>query len=319
VAYRTGKAGRRQLIWVDRTGAARGALGEPDDYSSPRLFSDGRVVVVRRTQTSNDLWLLDGARASRLTFGATPDQNPVLSPDGARVAFHSNRTGKWDIYARLTSGAGTEERLVASEQTLKVPTSWSSDGRFLLYSSSDPQTTMDLWVLGLDGARAPVPFLKTPFVEHAGAFSPDGRWVAYNSNESGRNEVYVRPFVLPSEMDLPARGDGRSRLQPDTAGGQWQISTTGGKMPLWRRDGKELYYLSPTGTMMAAPIAVNGVALVPGTPIALFPTRIADAGVDSGFREYDVASDGRFLINTELPSDVGPIRLILNWNPEAKK
>ena len=149
-------------------------------------------------------------------------------------------------------------------------------------------------------------------------FSPDGRWVAYQSNESGRMEVYVRPFVPPSpgaSADGPPVTGGGS-----TAGGQWQVSSSGGIMPLWRPDGKELFYIDPAGAMMAAPITIAGAAVIPGAPVVLFPTHIVDGGVDTQQgRQYDVAPDGRFLINTALDSAVAPITLIQNWNPEAKK
>jgi hypothetical protein len=163
------------------------------------------------------------------------------------------------------------------------------------------------------GERTPSVFLKTPFQELYGAFSPDGRWVAYHSDASGRMEIYVRRFVPPSPQ---ASAD----TPPAAAGGQWQVSTAGGIMALWRPDGKELYYLNPEGAMMAAPIAVVEDALVPGAPVVLFPTRIVGRGVDIGVgRQYNVAPDGRFLINTELPRDAAPITLIQHWNPEAKK
>jgi hypothetical protein len=130
--------------------------------------------------------------------------------------------------------------------------------------------------------------------------------VAYQSNESGRPEVYVRPFVAPGAADK-------------AAGGQWQVSTAGGIAPVWRPDGKELYYLNPAGDMMAAPIAVSGTVLQPGAPVKLFPSRIVGGGVDRQLgRQYDVAADGRFLINTEVDGgDAAPITLIQNWNPEA--
>ena len=279
--------------------------------------SDGRRVGVQRTVQGNiDLWLLDGARASRATFDPARDQFPVWSPDGTRVAFRSTRTGAGDLYQTLTNGAGGAERLVAGDQAMS-PSSWSRDGRFLLYMSIDPQMSADLWVVPMTGdrpstgsgrpeqaeGRTPSVLLKTPFREVWGAFSPDGRWVAYQSNESGRPEIYVRPFVAPGAAAA-------------AAGGQWQVSTAGGIRPLWRPDGTALYYLNPAGAMMAAPVAVVGNALAPGAPVVLFPTHIVDGGVDTqNGRQYDVAPDGRFLINTELPGDAVPITLIQNWQP----
>ena len=140
-------------------------------------------------------------------------------------------------------------------------------------------------------------------------FSPDGRWVAYQSNESGRPEIYVRAFIAPS-----------GEASANQAVGQWQVSTGGGIHPVWRHDGKELYYLNPVGEMVAAPIAITGAAVVPGVPVVLFPTRVVGGGVDAvQARQYDVAPDGRFLINTVVESAAAPITLILNWQPEAKK
>ena len=141
-------------------------------------------------------------------------------------------------------------------------------------------------------------------------FSPDGRWVAYASGASGRSEIYVRPFVPPDAAG-PAAGAGAA---------QWQVSTEGGTFPVWRHDGTELYYLNPSGAMMAAPVTVTGTALAPGAPSVLFPTRIYGGGVnDAQGRQYDVAPDGRFLINTELPRDAAPITLVQHWNPEVRR
>ena len=184
------------------------------------LSPDSRRVAVTRSVEGNvDLWLLDGARMRRATFDASVDQLPLWSPDSTRVAFNSNRTGQFDLYQKLTSGAGVDERLVASDQ-FKAPTSWSADGRFLLYYSTDPQTSEDLWILPMTGERTPSLFLKTPFRETWGAFSPDGRWVAYMSNESGRMEIYVRPFAEPAASGADAT----------PSGGQWQ--SLDGRRPL---------------------------------------------------------------------------------------
>ena len=316
VAYRTGTGGQRQLTWVDRSGTARGNVGDPDEtFRNPRVSPDGhRVVVARTVQGNTDLWLLDGARTSRFTFDPGSDGFPCWSPDGTRIVFRSTRTGVGDLYQKLASGAGMEERLVASDSQTMALTSWSADGRFLLYLSIDPQTNTDLWVVPMVGDRTPSVLLKTRFVESWGALSPDGRWVAYHSNESGRDEIYVRPFVPPL---VPNSAAGTAA---GAAGGQRLVSTAGGIHPVWRPDGKELYYLNPAGAMMAAPITVTGATLEAGTPVVLFPTRISGGGVDAQQgRQYDVAPDGRFLINTVLDSAAAPITLLMNWHPEAKK
>jgi len=310
VGYRTGGGSRRQLTWMDRSGTARGTVGDPDGtFSNPRVSPDGRqVVVVRQVQGNYDLWVIDGARTTRFTFDTARDDFPTWSPDGTRIAFRSTRTSRSDLYQKLTSGAGTDERLVTSDQ-LNTTSSWSADGRFLLYMSADPQTLADIWVLPMLGDRKPSVVLKTPFRELWGTFSPDGRWVAYQSNGSGpQPEIYVRPFVEPGATGAAATG------------GYRRVSTAGGIMPAWRPDGKELYYLNPAGAIMAAPIAVTGPTIEPGAPVMLFPTRIFGGGVDAQQgRQYDVAPDGRFLINTELENSASPITLLMNWNPEGKK
>ena len=209
VAYRTGAGSQRQLTWVDRSGTARGTVGDQEgNLRDPSVSPDGRRVVVRRgVQGSQDLWLLDGARTSRFTFDAATEQSPLWSPDGTRIVFRSDRTGVGDLYQKLTSGAGVDERLMASDET-KNPTSWSADGRFLLYHSNDPQSNGDLWVVPMVGDHTPSVVLKTPFREAFGAFSPDGRWMAYQSNESGRPEIYVRPFVAPGAAGTAAAATG---------------------------------------------------------------------------------------------------------------
>ena len=297
---------------MDRAGKALGTLGAPDENGLlyPSVSPDGhRAVVSRTVQGNQDLWLLDGTRTSRFTFDTADDRYPVWSPHGSRIVFDSTRKGARDLYQGSASRAGAEELLLASSQT-KVATDWSADGRFLLYLSLDPQTNRDLWVLPMDGDPTPRVFLQTPFEETFGTFSPDGRWVAYQSNESGRNEIYVRPFT-----GAAAPGAGAAAV-----GGQWQVSTAGGIHPRWRHDGQELYYLAPSGALMAAPIAVTGASVAPGAPVALFPTRILGGGVDSAQgRQYDVTRDGRFLINTGLDDAAAPITLLQHWTPAAKK
>jgi Tol biopolymer transport system component len=311
VAYRTAGSSLRQLTWVDRSGTTRGVVGEPDDsLLSPRVSPDGRRVAVARTAQGNvDLWLQDGARASRFTFDPSRDAQPVWSPDSTWIAYQAYQRLGAALVHKLTSGAGVAEPLLSTDQVL-TPSSWSADGRFLMYISIDPRTNADIWVLPVSGAagdRKPFVFLQTPFREVYGSFSPDGRWVAYHSNESGRPEVYVRRFVPPGATGT-------------AAGGPSQVSAAGGIHPLWRSDGKELYYLNPDGAMMAASITVTGDSLEPGAPVMLFPTRIFGGGADIQLgRQYDVAADGRFLINTVSNEAAAPITLLQNWNPAAKR
>ena len=196
MAYRSGGAGQRQLVWFDRSGKTLGTLGAPDanGLSTPSLSPDGRRVAVYRTvQGNTDIWLLDATRTTRFTFDASLDRYRHWSPDGSRIVFDSNRKGHRDLYLKSSNGAGSEELLLESAQD-KIASDWSRDGRFLVYHSTDPQTSRDLWVLPMEGERKPFVFLKTNFDERRAQFSPDGRWVAYMSNESGRYEIYVRPF-----------------------------------------------------------------------------------------------------------------------------
>ena len=305
VAYRAGGGGARQLTWVERTGKAAGVAGEPDVNAPryPELSPDGRrVAMTRSVQGGGDIWLLDLLRGgmTRLTFDAANDANPVWSPDGMRVAFGSVRTGAFDLYLKPSNGSRAEERLVASPNN-NAAQAWSADGRWLLYYEVHPTTGRDLWALDMTSPDHTLRVVaNTPAEETLASLSPDGRWVAYQTNESGRFEVVVQLF-------------------PD-AGGKWQVSTNGGAAPRWRADGKELYYLAPDATMMAVPITAAGTSFEAGAPVALFPTRIVDGGTPTQNRpQYAVARDGRFLINQPVgDASAAPITLILNWQPPAK-
>ena len=304
VTYRAGGGARNQLTWFDRAGQALGTLGAPDATQlDPTLSPDGRQVAVWRVAQSNtDIWLIDAARTTRFTFDPAADLYPVWSPDGRRLVFSRLvRAGILDLYQKPANGGGAEALLLASPET-KAATSWSADGRSLLYSAQSPNTANDVWVLPMAGDPKPWPFLNSTFTEATSAYSRDGQWVAYQSDESGRYEIYVRPFPGP--------------------GGQWQVSTAGGKDPRWRPDGQELYYIAPDGRLMAAPIASSGTALQPGLPTALFQPRIALGGTPniSARQQYDVAPDGRFLINVNADEGTAaPITVITNWQPEGKK
>jgi eukaryotic-like serine/threonine-protein kinase len=306
VAYRAaGESSTRQLTWLDRTGKSVGVAGEPDasDLSTPALSPDGRRVAMRRAVQGNlDIWLLDFLRTglTRLTFHAAGEYSPVWSPDGIRIAFNSNRTGAYNLYVKSSNGAGAEVRLGPPANN-KAPTDWSADGRWLLYWEVHPTTGRDAWALDMTSPDyTPRVIANTPAEEAIPALSPDGRWVAYQTNESGRFEVVVQSF-------------------PD-AGGKWQVSTAGGVAPGWRADGKELFFLAPDSTLMAAPVIALGASFEAGTPVALFRTRSVEGGSTTGQKHYAVARDGRFLINQPVAdATAAPITLILNWNPEAKQ
>jgi len=303
LAYQTGSAtDNLQLTWFDRSGKRLSVLDDLAPNASPKLSPDGKrlAVVIIDPQTGRpDIWLYELARGTktRFTFDPAGERDPIWSPDGTRIVFTSNRRGHFDLYQKAASGAGSEELLLESNLD-KTPTSFSPDGQFLLYSALDPMTKADMWVLPLGGDKKPFPFLKTQFTESFGQFSPNGRWIAYRSDESRGGEIYVAPFPGP--------------------GGQRQISTAGGRQPRWRGNGKELFYLAPDDKMMAA--EVNGAGpttLQVGSVRPLFEVRQAVTG---GF-VYDVTGDGqRFLINAALEQKASsPITLVQNWSAATKR
>jgi Tol biopolymer transport system component len=240
---------------------------------------------------------LGGGTTSRLTFDPANDGDAVWSADGGRVVFSSMREGVPDLYQKRSSGAGGEELLLKTED-VKFANDWSLDGRHVLYNVMSRQS-FDLWVLPLFGERRPEPFVRTEFQEAGGRFSPDGRWIAYISNESGRYEVYVQSF--------PA------------SGGKWQVSNGGGGSPRWRRDGRELFYLSADGKQLMA-VEVDGTSdtFKAGVPKPLFEPRV---GAISGDSPYDAAADGRrFLINAIVEEKVpAPVTVVLNWTADVKR
>jgi serine/threonine protein kinase len=303
VAYRSGGVGRSaQLTWFDRVGKTLGTVGGPSDNQEyPELSPDDRQVAVRRNVSGNvNVWLWDLLRGSytKFTFDAS-DTYPVWSPDGARIAFRSFRNGNSSLYSRLSNGAG-DERLLVESPSNKVPQDWSKDGRFLLYYETQAEGR-DLWLLDLTVKDAkPRVVVNTPFQETMAQFSPDGRWIAYQTDESGQSEIVVQAFPEPR--------------------GKSKVSTAGGSQPRWRADGKELYFIAPDGKMMAVPVHPAGATFDAGIPVALFPTRILGGPVSVLNRpQYDVSRDGRFLINQLVEeSTASPITLILNWKPPAK-
>jgi serine/threonine protein kinase len=303
LAFQTGGVlGSTQLVWYDRTGKELERIDKPGNFGSFKLSPDGRNVAVEIFDSKSrnaDIWIYDLARKvpTRFTFDPAVDGNPLWSPDGNHIVFNSNRKTLYNLYQRASSGAGSEELLYESDHS-KVPNDWSADGRFLLYQTiGDPKTGTDLWVLPLSGDRKPILFLQTEFNEARPAMSPDGKWIAYHSNESGISQVYVRPFPGP--------------------GGKYQVSTTSGTRARWRRDGKELYYLGTDSRLMAVEVNSNGQTFVVGAVRPLFETRAVTGTTNA----YDVTADGkRFLVNTVTGQALSsPITLVVNWDAELKK
>ncbi len=295
LAYMTGNPAT-QLAWFDRSGTQVGTLGQPAAYLSLRISPDEKRVAVARNDPpalATDISLIELARgvASRLTSDPSIDDFPVWSPDGTQIVFSSGRDGAMNLYTKLSSGAGKEEALLRSNQAEHMQ-DWSPDGRFLLYRTFGLRTKSDIWVLPTFGDKKPYPFLATESDEAFARFSPDGRWVAYASDDVGTSEVYVREF--------------------QGSGGSLRVSTGGGSFPCWRRDGKELFYFSG-GKLMAVDVKARATSFEPGVPKLLFEK--------SGTWNYDVSRDGqRILIAVPVEkSSPEPITVVLNWAADLKR
>ncbi|MGA7928008.1 MAG: protein kinase [Candidatus Sulfotelmatobacter sp.] len=319
LVFQTGAASNAsQLVWFDRQGKTVGVAGPPANYGNPRISPDGKKVAVDITDPdsfNSDIWLLDLVRglSSRFTFDPAQDEGPLWSPNGKQIIWFSDRNGEKGkpLFEKAAGNSGRDQPIQGADDFAVISGTgvaaaflgtddWSHDGQYILYSVSSQATGSDLWVLPLaDGTKAQ-PFLQTRSAEVQGQFSPDGHWVAYCSNESGRWEVYVTPFPGP--------------------GGKFQISTGGGQQPRWRRDGKELFFLSPDRKLMVVPIQ-HEETFVAGSPQALFQTRAREPVSSEEFFTYDVSADGqRFLINSDLPEkNPPPVDIVLNWTAELKK
>jgi Tol biopolymer transport system component len=262
-----------------------------------RLSPDGKSVAVAVTASSglSDIWRMELARdaVSRLTFDGH-GYTMVWSPDGNRIEYGAVAP---NLYETSASGVGPGNMILQAPHDVFV-CDWSPDGRYLLYQEQSPDTLGDLWLLPASGDRKPIPYLKTPFQEANAQFSPDGKWVVYTSNESGRDEVYVQSF--------PA------------GGAKFPVSTNGGDLARWRPDQKELFYRALDGKLMAVPVRPAGQALEFGAPVALMSIR-PPSGATSSY-PYDIARDGRILalapVAGEAPS---PLTVILNWQASLKK
>jgi Tol biopolymer transport system component len=283
-----------------------GTVGDKADQTELQLSPDGAraaVSVLDPARRTRDIWIYDLARnglRTRFTFDAGEDWTSAWSPDGRTLIFSAGRPAGLDLYQKNADGSGTESKLVeGSGGPNKYVKSWSADGRFVLFNSGSAgsATGNDLWVLPLSEDRKPRALLQTRFVEVESRFSPDSRWVAYQSNESGSNEIYVMPFA--------------------TNGGKWLVSTAGGVQPRWRRDGREIFYLAGN-TIMAAAVDGTGTGFQVGAVRPLFDVRRRTAGY-LGFGPgmvYDVTADGqRFLVNVvaEEQESPPPITVITNW------
>ena len=309
IAYRTSAAdsGQRQLVWVDRSGREIDKVVYPDTSNvGPSLTHDGRRVAVYRLTNGNmDIWTYDTRSHAwdRITQHAGDDIFPVWSRDGTSIAFGSVRkTNGVDLYRTVVNGPPGSEELLLSTSHVKFPIDWSADGRFLLYDDLDPKRGFDIWALPLEGdSKEPFPVVQTEFDEGLAQFSPDGTWIAYQSDRTGRLEIYVRPF-------RGAGGDGM------------RVSIDGGSQVRWNPNGKELFYLAPDDRLMAVPIrfAANGKAFEPGTPRGLFAARVGGPFGLKYRQQYLVSPDGQSFVLHSVVGETGTsqITVILNWRPK---
>jgi eukaryotic-like serine/threonine-protein kinase len=317
--YKTDSGGsQKQLTWFDRAGKNLGVTGEAGAYYDVRLSPDGQKLASNADypagSTYSEIWVDELARGVHMRLTIDPDSDhgvPVWSPDSRTIAF-APMDGKLrrGIYQKPANGAGGEELLLPSEDPERQiwPTSWSRDGGFILYSRGFHNLSLpDIWVLPLAGDRKSRPFVQAPAAAYDGQFSPDGRWVAYTSEESGRSEVYVVPF----DARVLTAGPGSARAG---RGARWEISPSGGRCPRWRRDGKEIFYLSPANQMMAAEIEEKDNTIVVRPPQALFNCLRPVIFSVTSFEPYDVSPDGKkFVINTLTAEDNTPLVLLVNW------
>ncbi len=303
--YRGGVLGQFQLTWTDAQGNPAGTVGDPGQYFWPAISPDGSRVAVARSgsQGNVDIWVLDVAHGNsrRLTFDPARENNPVWTPDGKQIVFASDRGGHRDLYMHAADGSGEDQLLLKSDED-KTPDGFSQDGRYLLYDSINPKTRNDLWILPMEGDRKPIPFLRTEFREGIAQFSSDGRWIAYVSDESGTNEVYVKPFS----------GGGGTEL----SGGKSMVSKEGGVAPRWR--GKQLLYTTSDGRVMAVDVTTDKTFQF-GVPKRLFQ---APSPPGSTLGGGDITADGKrflFVAPQGSSSAPAPFTVVLNWFSALKK
>jgi eukaryotic-like serine/threonine-protein kinase len=305
--YRRASVASAQLQWLSREGKALEPIGAPAESGEFSLAPDERHLAMARFDArAADIWLMDMSRGaiSRFTSDPMTEWFPVWSPDGSRIVFASDRDGQMDLYQKRVA-VDAKEELILKTREWKLPTDWSSDGRSIAYHTVHPETKGDVWVLPLGGDPEPVPVVRTAFDEFDGAFSPDGKWIGYTSDETGRMEVYIQ------ELSRPNTQAGASR---------WQVSTNGGSMLRWRGDGKEVFYVAPDGALISVPLKTERTVVV-GAPNRLFDTPIASPTSITATVGYAVAHDGRrFLMEVPLRErSPAPIEVVFNWSAALKR
>jgi len=299
VVHSGGVASSSVLTWYDRAGKADGSLAS-DNFNVIRFSPDGHRLGASIYDNSGgeDIWLFDLARGvrTRFTFDPALDDDPVWSRDGSMIVFDSNRGGTYALYEKPSNGARKEE-LIFTDPATKFSSSWSPDGKYVLFDRLDPQPKgrTAIWVLPMSGDHKAFSLIATDFDDSYGVFSPDGKWVAYKSNESGKDEIYAVAFPTPAA--------------------RFQISTSGGDNPQWRADGKELFYTDPENRIMAVDVAAHGETLEIGTPHSLFVPRLQNVNPP-----YAATADGkRFLVNEQPPQSASHLTVVFNWDADLKK
>jgi Tol biopolymer transport system component len=313
LAYRSMQSAATRLVWRNRTRILSALANTPAQYTSLALSPDGSRVAVsvfdprpsRRfgfgaAAVRSDIWMFDRATGSGTPFTLDPaaDWGAVWSPDGRTIVFSSNRTDVLELYEMDATGASRDVTLLTSEGINPVAQSWSPDGRFIVYVAFNPETRMDLWLLPMSGDRRPVPLLRTPHGETQAQVSPDGRWFAYTSDDSGRNEVYVDSFPTP--------------------GSRTRISTNGGGDPRWRPDGKELLYIAADRQLMSVPVNDRRM-FASGAAVPLFDTGMPPYWYFAR-NLYDVDRDGNQLMMAPVEDDRAmPFTIVFDWKNEERR
>lgn len=291
------------MVWFGRKGEKLGNVGQTGSYTNPALSPDGAKLAVGLFDpklNTRDIWVYDLKRgtSSRLTFNPADDFAPVWSHDGSRIMFSSDRKGQRDIYQKPANGLGTTETVFESKQQRKSLNDWSPDGRYVVFSTFENDIpSRSLWVLPLFGERTPYTIVQGRSYIDSAQFSPNGRYVAYSADETGRPEIYVQTF--------PERG------------GKWQVSTGGGIEPMWRHDGKELFYLTLDNKVMAVDVKTDLAQFEDGAQKPLFQVQL----VPGGWRNrYVVSPDGQRFLMVVPASEAkpAPITVVVNWTALLK-
>lgn len=297
-------SGDWNLVWYGRDGKQTGFAAQSDRYITPALSPDGTrlaTMIFTGVYGVGDIWIFDLSRGTktRLTFGPANQSGPIWTPDGKTIFYSSSAKGAPHVYAKAADGSGSERVVLESNDAIELPDSFSPDGRYLVYERRlvKNETNYHIWGLPLSGGGKPFSIVQTAFEERDAQVSPDGKWMAYRNNETGRWEIYITAFP--------------------GGGAKWQVSTNGGTAPRWRKDSKELFFLDPADNIVAVDVNAAGDAVHLGVPHALFQA----VGIQREYGPYDVTADGKkFLTNSgNLKEGSAPFTLVLNWPAELKK